>query len=632
MPNNITKLFLLFLIIQAFTCKPNTVSNKNQNKNKNKNQNKNPKKVSRPKTTFNSSTKYASTLKFHSHLLQTVYSDSFSKNYYYTTLYVGDKRVKQKYLLDTSSAIMSSPCSPCDECGQHKNNYFYDFNRYHKPLKCNNKICNLLPANNCQLKNIGKNTCSFNTNNKINNNKLNNYNNNFGSDGLKGYYLRDIVYFETSQQKKKITNNFANNINNEKTVFRSYAIPIGCTDAEFGEFRNLKTDGIMGLNNSPKSFISLLYNLKIIQENKFSLCFGLYGGYMSLGEIDTTYHKKDYIDYVPMLDSQNYDYLININGISLNKDKRFVSGIHVASIESRKTKTYFPQYIYKSIIKEFNDYCSNRNGTCGKFDYYEEGYCSKYPNRSSLFKSVYKNWPNITLHLDDEEYHWTPLNYYYYSFKNSEYKACLGFDGHKDEKIILGANFFHAHDIIFDRKNKRIGIVPSDCSRKFKIWQKGFNNKSVEFLADPGLVDLEFHKNDEFKLGDDTNKDLISFVEGHNTELESIEEFKTVNFVIFLSSLIIVGIIVSIILFILFFNKKGNLKYGPREEVEYKVEEQNDSNNTDENNEDNENNGENENQDGDNKISFEDTNNENSKEEEVEEENNNEDEKNENDK
>ena len=617
MPNNLTKLFLLFLTIQSFVCKS---GNKYTNKNK--------KKISRPKTTFNSSTKYASSLKLHSHLLQTVYSDSFSKNYYYTTLYVGDKRVKQKYLLDTGSAIMSSPCSPCDECGQQKNNYFYDFNRYHKPLKCNSKLCNLLPANNCQSKMLNKNNCSFNS--LIKNKYTNNVNS--GSDGLKGYYLRDIVYFETSQNKKKY--NFNHNFFNskEKSIFRSYAIPIGCTDAEYGEYRNLKTDGIMGLNNNPKSFISVLYNLKIIQENKFSLCFGLYGGYMSLGEIDTTYHKKNYINYIPLLDSQNDDYLININGISINKETKFVSGNHIASLESAKTKTYFPQYIYKSIIKEFDEYCSHKNGTCGKFDYYEEGYCSKYPNRSVLFRSVYRSWPNLTLHLDDEEYFWTPLNYYYYSYNNLEYKACLGFDGHKAQEIILGANFFHGYDIIFDRKNKRLGIVPSDCSRKFRIWQRGFGNNSVEFLSDPSLVDLEFHKNNEFKLGDNTDKDLISFVEGHNTELENIEEFKTVNFVIFLSSMIIVGIIVSIILFILFFNKKGNLKYEPREEVEYKVEQQNDSNNTDENNEDN---GENENQDGDNKISFEDTNRENSKEEEVEEveeENNNDKEKNENDK
>jgi hypothetical protein len=584
----------------------------------------------RPKPTYNSSTKFSSSLKFHSKLLQTVYSDSFSKNYYYTTLYVGDKKVKQTYILDTGSAIMSSPCSPCEQCGSHKNNYFYDFNRYHKPLQCNSRICNLVPATDCfikGIKSVNKNSCSFNYfyQNQERNEK----------DGIKGYYLRDIVYFETARSKNSITNRYSsNNVNNnERIVFRSYAVPIGCTNGEMGEFRNLKTDGIMGLNNSPKSFISVLYNLKIIPENKFSLCFGLYGGYMSLGEIDTTFHKSNYIEYIPLLNS-NDEYLINIDGISLNdNENNFISGNYVASIETRHSKSYFPQHIYKSIIKEFDNYCNQKNSSCGKFEYHPEGYCAVFRNRLNLYTTIIHHWPDIKLHLSDAEYTWKPLHYYYYSFSPSEYKACLGFDGHKSENIILGANFIHGHDIIFDRTYKRLGIVPADCSRGNRIWHRNSLNKSLEFLEDPSLIDLEIHKNDVFNLGDNTQKDMVDFVEGHNTELEIGEEFKTVNFIIFLSSLIIVGIIVSIILFILFFNKKGNLKYEPREEVEYKVEQQNESNTSDDNNvdENGEENGdgEGENQDGDNKISFADNvNNSNENENNVEKEDDN----NENDK
>ena len=590
--------------------------------------------IYKPRTTFNSTTKYSSTLKFHSKLLQTVYSDSFSKNYYYTTLYVGDKKVKQTFLLDTSSSLMTSPCSPCSECGNH-NNYFYDFNHYHKPLQCKTKICDLVPANNCYLKNnknLNKNSCSFNYNKKSENQ-------NNVSDIIKGYYLRDIVYFETSQGKtnsifNKYHNSIAININpNKRTVFRSYALPIGCTNAEYGDYQNLKTDGIMGLNNSPKSFISVLYNLKIIPENKFSLCFGLYGGYMSLGEIETSFHKRDYIDYVHFVNSEN-DYLINIKGISLGKKENFISGNHIASIESSKTKTYFPELMYKSIIKEFDEYCSKKNGTCGKFDYYPEGYCAVYPNRVTLFRSMYGNWPNITLHLDEVDYIWKPLHYYYYSFTNMEYKACLGFSGHKSQNIILGTNFFHGHDIIFDRTYKRLGIVPADCSRGYILWHRGYDNKSIEFTHDPSLADLEFHKDNIFNFGDNTNKDMVDFVEGHNTELDINEEFKAVNFIIFLSSMIIVGIAVTIILFILFCNKKGNLKYEMREEIEYKVEQQNESNDIEDNNKDNEGDDEREgngdNQEGDNKISFEENNTNNdfkNNEDEIKEkeDNNNED-------
>ena len=638
MSKNIIILILLLCLCQSYNSAPSKKPIKKLTK-----------KPPRPKTTFNATTKYASTLKFHSKLLQTVYSDSFSKNYYYTTLYVGDKKVKQTYLLDTGSAIMSSPCSPCTECGSHKNSYFYDFSHYHKPLQCNNKICNLVPANNCYSKsgkNLNKNSCSFNYNKKSLDEKKNT-----NPDVIKGYYLRDIVYLETNQIKSnkqpyKFFNNKRINFDrNKRTVFRSYALPIGCTNAEYGEYRNLKTDGIMGLNNSPKSFISVLYNLKIIPENKFSLCFGLYGGYMSLGEIESAFHKRDYIEYVHFVNEKNnFDYLINIKGISLDKKSNFVSGTHIASIESSQTKTYFPELIYKSIIKEFDAYCSKKkNATCGKFNFYPEGYCAVYPNRVTLFKSMYSNWPNITLHLEDFDYVWNPIHYYYYSYNNVEHKACLGFAGHKSQKIILGTNFFHGHDIIFDRTNKRLGIVPADCSRGFMLYHRGNENKSIEFTHDPSLVDLEFHKDNVFKLGDNTNKDVVDFVEGHNTELDVNEEFKAVNFFIFLTSMIIVGIIVAVILFILFWNKKGNLKYEPKEEIEYKVEQQNeDSNNYEGNNRENEGEdageGEGDNQEGDNKISFEENNtsndienNENeikeTEEKEEKEDNNNEDDK-----
>jgi hypothetical protein len=52
------------------------------------------------------------------------------------------------------------------------------------------------------------------------------------------------------------------------------------------------SDGFMGLNNNKGSFISVLNELKIVNNNLFSLCFGLEGGYMSLREIDKTYHNS----------------------------------------------------------------------------------------------------------------------------------------------------------------------------------------------------------------------------------------------------------------------------------------------------------------------------------------------------
>jgi len=234
-------------------------------------------------------------------LFQTLYSDSFSNNYYYATLYIGPKKIKQTYIIDTGTATMSSPCAPCDECGKHKINYYEELEKKaNKPLKCSSKICKMVPASECDVKekSKAKKTCSF-------------YNQKPNGDGLRGYYLSNIVYFEEAQ----------NVTTSDQKIYRSYALPLGCTVGEYGKYKEIKSDGVMGLNNEETSFISLLYNLKIINKNIFSLCLGLEGGYMSLGEVDTTYHSSKKIDYIPLLNSSEL-YLINLNGIILGNNKK----------------------------------------------------------------------------------------------------------------------------------------------------------------------------------------------------------------------------------------------------------------------------------------------------------------------
>ena len=197
--------FPIFLIILSF----NFILNENHSKKF---------RSLKPNLLLNATTENSQKLKLHSKILQTVYSDSFSKNYYYTTLYLGDQKVRQTYIIDTGSSIMSSPCAPCPECGPHKRPFYYDMNHKHKPLKCSSRICKLLPANVCQNKDLkfleGK-ACSFN----VDRNR----------DGIKGYYLRDIVYFETDRH--------LNLSILKKKVFRSYALPVGCTTSEQGKYK-----------------------------------------------------------------------------------------------------------------------------------------------------------------------------------------------------------------------------------------------------------------------------------------------------------------------------------------------------------------------------------------------------------
>ena len=500
-----------------------------------------------PNPLFNSSTKNAKSLKFHSKILQTVYSDSFSKNYYYTTLYVGHNKVRQTYIIDTGSSIMSSPCSPCNECGAHKSPLYYDINRAHKPYKCSSKICKLTPATDCttkKLKLISSGKCTFRIKRE-------------GGDGIKGYFMKDIVYFETDRYLHKRPYS--------KKLYRSYALPIGCTTGESGKYKELRTDGIMGINNSPKSFINLLYNLKVINRNLFSLCFGLRGGYMSLGEIDTTFHKSDEIQYVPLLTSRVY-YLVKLTSVTVGNltKTNALKTPWIAKIDTGNTISYFPSIIFKSIIKQFKKYCSSIGGKCGNFTYdHNLGYCASFPDRESLFNVIYHYWPNITLNFGDAEYVWRPINYYYYYFVTRERKACLGFNYHSSEKIVLGANFIHGHDVIFDISHKRLGFVPADCSRGNLIWNRwnlrpGSTHNVTNETKTPAQIDKEIHHGEnetEFKLGDNNKAENIEFIMGHNTELDR-KEFSSINYIILISFIVIISIIIVIVLFTLLCGKK----------------------------------------------------------------------------
>ena len=459
-----------------------------------------------------------------SKLFQTLYTDSPSNNYYYTTLYITDKKIKQTYLIDTGLEAMTSVCSPCDDCGKQKTNYYeLSGKKLNNELKCGSKVCKLVPANGClsKEKNIDKKTCSF-------------YSQKQNGDGIKGYYLSNIVYFE--EDKKGIPA--------LKKVYRSYALPLGCTLGENGRYKDINTDGVMGLNNNKGSFIDLLYNLKIIDKNIFTLCFGLEGGYMSIGEIDTTYHMSKQINYVPLENSTNY--YISINSIQIGKNNIEKKNIN-AIIDSGNTLTYLPKKLYDNFIKQFDQICTNKKkqNICGKFKKDEKySYCASFENKKSMLNALNSNWPIITLELSNNfKYIWKPINYYY--VKSDMKTACIGFMKYNLKYISLGANFMHGYDMIFDKEKSLLGIVPSDCSKRNIIWNQIKGMNPVASLATTPAVQKKKI------LEDNVSNDEVEFIKGKNKELERIIGFKFINFIILLICILFLVIILLVVIIIL---------------------------------------------------------------------------------
>jgi hypothetical protein len=275
-----------------------------------------------------------------------------------------------------------------------------------------------------------------------------------------------------------------------------------------------------------------------------------------------------------MVDSTS-DYLIKINCISVgNESNPLKMNKTIAQINSGETITYLPEEIYDKLIKQFNSYCSTKEN-CGKFENKPDfGYCASFPDRETLYNAIYRNWPEISIHLDNNTtYIWKPFNYYIYHHPNVSRLACLGFTKSKSNNIILGTNFFRGYDIIFDRKEKKIGFVKADCSRGNHLWRRGGFNR---FYTGNELEERESVR--KFGILRYNRTEEIDFVRGTNSELNFGNKFRIINYILLSGSIIILIIVAVAVISLLVCNKKVGLKYEePDVVIEPEVDNENDN-------------------------------------------------------
>ena len=393
--------------------------------------------------------------------LHYINGDSHYLNYYYTTLYLGQNKTPQVYILDTGSSITTSPCDQCTNCGDHLNPK-YHLENTSKIISCNDNKCKLASNSRCL-----DNKCSFRIS---------------YAEGSKlmGIYVNQDVFFETINLENNITN-------------KSYSIPIGCTTTETHLFKTQLADGIMGLNNNDNSFVGMMYKLGIIQKNIFSLCFEHDGGYFSIGKIYDEFHYNNDIKYANLVNKNYGNYIINLKYLKIGDDKVEFNG--KAVIDSGTTMSYFPPMKFNEMMKIILDKCK-KSKKCGNLKRITNfGYCTAVKTEQDIFKIINEGWGNITFTFDDLEFIWNPKNYYYlYKPKDNEYYLCLGFDEDKRANILLGTTFMHGYDFIFDKEKHKIGIVEADCNRNIK-------NKNIKKEND--------NKNSDIK--NDINVDVANF-------------------------------------------------------------------------------------------------------------------------
>ena len=216
----------------------------------------------------------------------------------------------------------------------------------------------------------------------------------------------------------------------------------------------------------------------MISNNIFSICLNKNkNGILSLGDINYSLNKnkRDKIYYMKY-DSVDNLYRIQINDLIIN-NKNILNTNISSIIDFASSFTILPSGLYKKLTEEFLNNFNKSGVHYGKFQNIKDiGYCSIYPDDSSMNNAFENHWSNISINFGNFIYEWKPKNYFFnYSFSYTISKACFGFLEHNESFIILGNNFFNGYDVIFDRNNKKIGLIESECELFNNENEKIFN-------------------------------------------------------------------------------------------------------------------------------------------------------------
>ena len=372
-----------------------------------------------------------------------VYGSAFGLNYYYANLYLGNDMKKQTYILDTGSTITTAPCQPyCIKCGNHLNSY-HNVEDNSKIISCSDEKCKLVKS---FCGNGDK--CSFKTSYTE-------------GSSLEGIYINELIRFGEDYDIKNGAN-----------------APIGCTTSENHLFFTQIADGIMGLANNDNNFIYILKKVGAIDNNIFGLCLAQMGGYFSIGEINTTFHRED-ITYLKM-DKNSFFYSVNMNNIFINnlKISNYDKNKYSLIIDSGTTISYFPKEIFNEMVDKTKAICNSYGikNACGKYEYDKDfGPCFSFESLEKMEEAIYIYWPNITFLLEDYKYKWTPDEYFFNVTNKMKIIGCMGFNNGNGKRIIMGSTWMIGHEIIFDRTNKKIGVVEANCDKN--------NNKTMNFIG-----------------------------------------------------------------------------------------------------------------------------------------------------
>jgi len=377
--------------------------------------------------------------------------------YYFTDLLIGSKTPQRaSVIVDTGSRLVGFPCRGCMHCGDHLDPA-YDVSRSESArwLNC---------SSSCKAT-CFKAHCPY----------TETY-----SEGstISGFWFDDLVELGDSFQKNP-----------------PVRAQLGCHTNENKLFYSQRANGIMGLAPSvagstggrPTILQQLFQDREHVNTEMFSICLATWGGRLTVGGYNDTYHVKreeqgsSNIQWLNMRASHYY--FVFPDGLTMGDGDgvQIASGHHtfgVTIVDSGTTYTYLPGPVYRDVVSRLDEHC--REHGCGATKEGVDCWRLAEPlGRPDEF-------PKLTLHFGEGiRVDWPPDGYLHERGETGVW--CQTFAENNIFQTVLGISWMIHKDIIFDLAHNQLGVARAACPehRRQPDLIRRFADASADFREKP---------------------------------------------------------------------------------------------------------------------------------------------------
>lgn len=366
-----------------------------------------------------------------------VYGNIDKYAYYFLDLLVGTPPQRVSVIVDTGSHIAAFPCASCKHCGHHIDPAF-DFARSTTAAWVGCDSC----KGSCKAGH-----CSYSQSYTE-------------GSSLSGWWFTDLVRIGDAQQRNP-----------------AVKAKLGCHQNENNLFYTQKANGILGIapSSSAPTVLEMLYqDREHVEKRIFSLCLAEWGGRFVVGGWNASYHRGE-IGWTPVIAKGTYAVTLtsmSVAGTPLGPGINFKHTI----IDSGTTHVYMGSKPYRTLRGAIEKYCAAHDG-CGA---QRKGTCF-------TVKKDLKQFPDITVFFGALSTIWEPKGYL--NHKASSKNWCYSFmDDGTNAGTVLGAAWMMHHEIIFDLRSDKVGIVQANCP-DYQERPKHEENLGAADLAPPSEIE-----------------------------------------------------------------------------------------------------------------------------------------------